>query len=137
MRKFVAPALAALMVGGPVLALASPAEADGYRRGRHHHRYYKNDNDVAVAAIAGIAGLALGAALADGSRRSGYYSRSYGYQNGYAYNPYHDSYSGGYYRRGYYGDHGYRYRERTCITRERVWDPYIGRHVRIERRYPC
>ena len=92
---------------------------------------------VASAAVAGIAGLALGAALSshDG-RSSGYYSsgRGYyrdGYYSGYSYDPRYDSYSGGYYSRPYYP------RERVCITQERVWDPYIGRHVYVERRYPC
>ena len=128
MRKFLASAMAALTFGGAMMAVATPAEADRYRRHhyRHHHR---GGDDVAIAAIAGIAGLALGAALSDSnrSRSSGYYSRSYPYRGGYAYDPRYDSYSGGYYGRGH----------RICITRERVWDPYIGRHVRIQREYPC
>ena len=128
MRKFIASALAALTFGGAVIAAATPAEADRYR-GRHHHRHHGGGNDVAVAAIAGIAGLAIGAAIADGgrSRNSGYYSRSYPYRSGYGYDPRYDTYSGGYYGRG----------DRICITRERVWDPYIRRHVRVERQYPC
>lgn len=128
MRKFIASALAALTFGGAVMAAATPAQADR-RHHRHHHR--GGGDDVAIAAIAGIAGLAIGAAISDGnrSRSSGYYSRSrsYPYRSGYGYDPRYDTYSGGYYGRG----------DRVCITRERVWDPYIGRHVRIERQYPC
>ena len=57
--------------------------------------------------------------------------------NGYRYDPRYDSYyRGGYYRDGYY-DRGRRYAYRTCITRDRVYDPYIGRRVTIERRYAC
>ena len=129
MRKFLASALAALTFGGAMMAVAAPAEAGG-RHGRHHYRHHRGGgDDVAIAAIAGIAGLAIGAAISDSnrSRSSGYYSRSYPYRSGYGYDPRYDTYSGGYYGRG----------DRVCITRERVWDPYIGRHVRIERQYPC
>jgi hypothetical protein len=132
MHKFIATALAALTFGGAVLATAAPAQADSrhrYYRGHHH----SGGNTAAAAAIAGIAGLAIGAAIADGNGRSrsgGYYSGGYSrgyYDNGYRYDPRYDGYSGDYYGRG----------PRTCITRERVWDPYIGRHVSIERRYAC
>jgi hypothetical protein len=75
-----------------------------------------------------VAGLALGAALSDGgsrrTSRGGYY-----YDNGYRYDPRYDGYS-----RGYYYD---RPHYRTCVTRDRVYDPYIGRRVVIERSYPC
>ena len=129
MRKLVVSALAALMAAGPVLALAGPAEAGGDRR-RHHYRHHHRGggDDVAIAAIAGIAGLAIGAAIADGNRGSRhYYGGRSSYRTGYAYDPHYDSYYGGYYPRG----------RRICVTRERVWDPYIGRHVRIQREYPC
>lgn len=131
MRKFLAPAMAAVTFGGAVLAAATPADAERYRgghyySGRHHHG--GGGDDVAIAAVAGIAGLALGAAIADGNRShsSAYYSRGYPYRGGYRYDPRYDSYDGGYYGR-----------DRMCVSRERVWDPYIGRHVRIERQYPC
>ena len=129
MRKFLTTAVAALTFGGAVAATATPADAQSrYRHGgdyRHHHR---GSNDAGVAAVAGIAGLALGAALSNSNRGSrGYYSSGYGYRGGYAYDPRYDTYAGGYYERP----------DRICISRERVWDPYIGRHVTIERRYPC
>ena len=126
--------MAAVLAAGAVLATAGPASAERYRHYRHHHRGGDND-EVAAAIIGGVAGLALGAALSSGSRRDrGYYY----YDNGYRYNPRYDSY----YRGGYYGDYGYydrgrRYAYRTCITRDRVYDPYIGRRVTIERRYAC
>ncbi|MBL8774207.1 MAG: hypothetical protein JNK30_22655 [Phenylobacterium sp.] len=126
MRKYVVSALAAIMAAGPVLAVAGPADAGDRRHYYRHHHRGGGGNDVAVAAIAGIAGLALGAALSDNDRRSPRtYSRSY--SSGYRYDPYYDSYYGGYYPRD----------RRICVTRERVWDPYIGRHVKIQREYPC
>jgi hypothetical protein len=135
MRKFLTSAIAAVTAAGAVAAVAAPAEArDYYRRGGgYHYRHHGGSNDAAVAAVAGIAGLAIGAAIAgNGSTRGGrgYSSNTYVYNNGYAYDPRYDSYAGDYYDRPVY-------RDRVCISRERVWDPYIGRHVRIERRYPC
>lgn len=130
-RKFIASALAAVTAAGAVLATAGPANAERYR----HHR--DNDDEVAAAILGGVAGLALGAALSSGSRRD----RGDYYYNGYSYDPRHDRYRGGYYRSGapYGRAHGYydRRRARTCVTRDRVYDPYIGRRVTIERRYRC
>jgi hypothetical protein len=130
MRKALTTTLAAVTAVGAVLATAAPAEAQRYRHyDRHHHR--GGGDATAAAIIGGVAGLALGAAIAgnnDGYRSRGYYSS--GYSRGYAYDPRYDSYDGGYYS----------YREpryRTCISRERVWDPYIERRVTIERRYAC
>lgn len=135
MRKFLTTAIAALTFGGAVAATAAPAQAHDYYRHDGYYRHHSGSDKAAVAVAAGIAGLALGAALSDGgSRRSrGYSSYSYGYRsNGYAYDPRYDDYYGDYYGRGYYDRP-----DRICISRERVWDPYIGRRVTIERRYPC
>jgi hypothetical protein len=81
---------AATLIGG--IAAASDASAQGrYRGGRGY-----NNNGAAVAA--GIAGLAVGAALASGNR--GYYG---GYGGGYyAPRAYGYGYGPGYYNRGYY-----------------------------------
>ena len=132
MRKFLTSALAAVTFAGAVAATATPAAADSYRYYRHHH----HGGDTAAAAIvAGVAGLALGSALSSsggGYRSGGYYRESYPrsyYDRGY--------YSRGYYDDDYVYDYGYSRRPRVCINRERVWDPYIGRNVVIERRYPC
>jgi hypothetical protein len=121
-RKIIASALAAVTAAGAVLATAGPANAERYRH--RHHR--DNDDAVAAAIIGGVAGLALGAALSSGGRRD----RGDDYYNGYSYDPRYDRYRGGYYRYD-------RPRHRTCITRDRVYDPYIGRRVTIERRYRC
>ncbi|MBL8554100.1 MAG: hypothetical protein JNL41_07465 [Phenylobacterium sp.] len=131
MRKFIASALAALTFGGAVLATAAPAQADSRHRYYDRHHHSRGGNTAATAAIAGIAGLAIGAAIADGNRgrSSSYYSGGYsrGYDNGYRYDPRYDGYYGDYYDRG----------PRTCVVRERVWDPYIRRNVMIERSYRC
>lgn len=60
------------------LTLAAPAEA----------QYYRHRGDGGAAVVAGIAGLAVGAALASGNR--GYYEPYYypGYYPGYYYQPY-------------------------------------------------
>lgn len=128
MRKFLTSAMAAVIAAGAVLATAGPANAD-----RRHYRHKDRDNDeVAAAIIGGVAGLALGAALASGSRKDrGRYD-----DGGYSYDPRYDRYSGGY-SSGYYRGYDRAPRYRTCIVRDRVYDPYIGRRVTVERRYRC
>lgn len=140
MRKSLAAALAALTFGGAVLASAAPAQAE-------HNRYYRGhrdgDDTAAAAIIAGIAGLAIGAAIAskdddrdrydDGYRRRDRYGYRNNYGVGYGYDPHSDRY----YRHHRHGYDGYWDRNRTCVTRERVWDSYEDRYVRVERRYPC
>lgn len=143
MRKIIATALASVTAAGAVLATAAPAQADDYRYYRHHKR--DGGNDAAAAAIiGGVAGLALGAAIAGSNKRDrGYYDDSYRYdRRGYGAYGYDYRYDRPYARsHGYgYGDrYGYydRPRYRTCISRDRVWDPYIGRRVTIERSYAC
>jgi hypothetical protein len=131
MRKALTTTLAAVTAVGAVLATAAPAEAQRYRHYNGGHRHHGGGDATAAAIIGGVAGLALGAAIAgngDGHRSRSYYNG--GYSSGYAYDPRYDSYNGGYYA----------YREpryRTCISRDRVWDPYIERRVTIERRYAC
>ncbi|HEV2530315.1 hypothetical protein [Phenylobacterium sp.] len=119
MRKTLAAGLAALTFGGAVAAAAIPATADarewhgGYHGDWDHHR---GNNNAAI--FAGVAGLALGAALADSGRHSYY-------RGGYAYG----------YAPGYYDYDGYSYR--TCESRRWVWDPYIGRRVLVTSHYAC
>ena len=120
MRKTLAAGLAALTFGGAVAASAIPATAEardyhggyhnygGYYRGDYGRSYHHHNNNAGPAIIAGIAGLAIGAALADsGSHRS-----------------YYNSYNSGY---------GYR----TCQSSRWVWDPYIGRRVLVTSNYAC
>lgn len=111
-------ATGALTLGAATLtATVAPAEA---------RRYYRDRDRTGTAVVAGIAGLAIGAALASSSRRGGRY-----YNDGYYYNDYPRYRHRGY---GYYDDYHYRPRYRSyyrdCYTR-RVYDPYLDRRVRV------
>jgi ABC-type transport system substrate-binding protein len=105
------------VLGIAVAVTATPADAQYYRRYRHH------GDDAALAIGAGILGLGVGAAIASSNR--GYYDPYYsgGYSRGYYADPYYGGYSG--YYDPYYG--GYAYRCRT----HRAWDPYWRRWVRV------
>lgn len=112
------------------LTVAAPAEAQ---------RYYRRDRDdgAGTALVAGIAGLAVGAAIASSSRdlyydrgyRREYYNRDY-YDRGYYDRGYNGYYDRGYYpeQHGYYADRGY-YRENCRV--ERRWDRYADRPVLV------
>lgn len=120
MNNLLTKAVLGVTLGASVLVAAAPAEAQHYRYNRH--------GGGGTAAVAGIAGLAIGAALASSANR-GYRDRWYR-DNGYNYN--YDDY---YYRnRGYYPNDGYyAYQSqnyRDCWT-ERRYDPYYGRNVRV------
>lgn len=112
MTSLVTKATIGLAAIGTTLAFAAPADAQRYHRYRHHR-----DNGGAL--VAGIAGIAIGAAIASGDRRYDY-DRRYYRQRGYYPN------NGYYYRDNYRRYNGYR----NCYTR-RVWDPYEGRRVRV------
>ncbi len=119
MRKIITAGLAALTLAGGLGAAS--ANAEEWRGGNRHH----DGSGAAVAA--GIAGLAIGAALAsDHDRYDGRgYDRGYGdYRSGYYYRTPARAY-GDYDRRGYY-DH------RRCVTRT-VWDPYWGEYTQRTR----
>ncbi|MDP3175845.1 MAG: hypothetical protein Q8M88_15560 [Phenylobacterium sp.] len=129
MRKIMTIALAAMTMAGGAIT-ASSAEARDYRNHRaydgrgynngyyYNNRNYRRNNDDGAAIVAGIAGLAIGAALASGSRDRGYYDSGYA-RRGYYGQPY--------YGRGYYGSS-----YRRCTTTQR-YDPYYGGYV--ERTY--
>jgi hypothetical protein len=127
MRKTLSAGMAALTFAGAVATAALPtaAAADPHYRGGYgydHHRGHRGNDAAGAAIVAGIAGLALGAALSNNHSNYGYYDRGY--------------YDRGYYGRGYY-DGGYYARPRLCTTERWVWDPYIGRRVPIRERYYC
>ena len=113
MRKTITAALAALTFGGAVMATAAPAAAEGHWHG--HGGWSRGGWGWGGAAVAGVAGLALGAALAD-SGRPYYYDRP-------AY----------YYDDPYYGGRPYA----TCYGSREVWDPYLGHYVIQRTRYAC
>ena len=122
MRKILTASIAAVTAAAAVAATAAPAESRPY-----HHRRHNNNDAAAAAAIAGVAGLALGAALANNGNSRSYYNYGYAPRYGYDYRydrPY------GY---GYSPAYGYR----TCTAKERFYDPYVGRHVTVKRRYAC
>jgi hypothetical protein len=134
MRKLLISAMAGVVAAGSLAAVATTAEAQPYRY-RHHRN---NNNDAAAAAVVGgVVGLALGAAIAGSNRDRRYYDNGYYAprppQRGY--------YNRGYYNnRAYYGPPAYAYGyggPRMCTTRDRVYDPYIGRRVTVQRNYPC
>lgn len=108
------------------LTTAAPAEAQRY--GGHYRGYRGHDNGGA-AIVAGIAGLAIGAAIA--SDRNDRYRDRYYEDRGYPVD-----YDRGYYSsHGYYPDDGYyaySYRSRYphCYV-ERRWDPYYRQNVRV------
>jgi opacity protein-like surface antigen len=136
MRKVLTAALAALTLGGAMAATAVPAQAaphggwggHGYHGGGYHgggwggHGYRggwgHRGGYAGPAIVAGVAGLALGAALADRP----YYGRGYGY-NGYGYEG--------------YPAYGYGYAPGYCQADRWVWDPYAGRNVLVRQGYPC
>ncbi|HEY3948067.1 hypothetical protein [Phenylobacterium sp.] len=110
MRKTLTAALAALTLGGAVSATAvTGADARPYYHGGYYHR-----GSGGAAIFAGVAGLALGAALASDHPR--YYAPA----------PY------------YYGPPApYYYGPATCYTTRWVWDPYVGRRVPQRVPYAC
>jgi hypothetical protein len=132
MRKIITAALAALTVGGAMVATAAPASAQGRYEGSRYRDNDRRHDDNGTAIVAGIAGLAIGAALASSHNNS---APAYGY-NGYSqsYAPNYGSnygYDSGYNRGSAYG--GYR----TCERRERVYDRYQRRNVVVTTQYAC
>ena len=123
MNRLLTKAVIGATLAATALTAAAPADAQRYRR-------YHRDDGAGPAIVAGIAGLAIGAAIA--SNNDDRYERERYYrQRGYSYD-----YDRQYYRqRGYYpndGYYAYRYRDRYDRCRiERRYDPYYGQDVRV------
>lgn len=125
MRKALAAGMAALTFGGAIATAALPSVADArpYRYYGGHGHYHRGNDAAAAAIVGGIAGLAIGSAIAGNHPR--YYGYAPSYYGGYGYAP------------DYYGGYGYAAPYATCLSRDWVWDPYIGRRVLVTRRYAC
>ena len=97
------------------LTVAAPADAQRYR----HYDRYDRGSSAGPAIVAGIAGLAIGAAIAS-NNNDRYYDNRYYYDRSprYRYAPRYNHYRP-------------RYNYRQRCWRERVWDGYRGRYVRV------
>lgn len=132
MTMFGTKAVIGLTLAATAMTVAAPADAQRYRgdrgdyRGdyRGDHRGHRDRDGTGAAIVAGIAGLAIGAAIASSDRR--YRDPRYDYDRRH------------YRRHGYYPNDGHYYRDhyrrhrgyRDCYVR-RVWDPYYGRRVAV------
>lgn len=117
MNAFLTKAVLGAALAATSLTAAVPAEAQRYRE--------SHGGDAGVAIIAGIAGLAIGAAIASGNNNHNRYYREQPYQyNSPNYNQYNDD------RRynSYNNDNGYNYQ--NCRIEKR-YDPYQDRNVRV------
>ena len=115
MNRIMTKAVLGATLAATALTVAAPAEAQRYRRYR--------DDDTGTAIVAGVAGLAIGAAIASSANnRDRYYRDDYYYNDNYRYNDYnYPRYNNYYYRE--------RYVERCRV--ERRFDPYYGRSYRV------
>ena len=119
MTDFLKKAVLGTVLGATVLVAAAPA-AEAQRYGGR----YRGHDGTGTAIVAGIAGLAIGAAIASDGRRYDHYDRRYDYDRRY------------YRDHGYYPTDGYFYRDyyrsyRGYCEVRRVWDPYLDRPVRV------
>lgn len=139
MKTLLTKAGLGLSLAATALTAAAPAEAQwrrGYDRGwdRGYDRgwdrgWNRNRGNGGAAVVAGIAGLAIGAALASSANDRRYRERYYR-DRGYAYD-YDDRF---YRQRGFYpndGYYAYRYNDYQRCWVERRYDPYYDQTVRV------
>ncbi|MEP9400761.1 hypothetical protein [Sphingomonas sp. VNH70] len=123
MKTLLTKAGLGVTLAATALTAAAPADAQ-WRRG-----YYRDRGNAAGAAVvAGIAGLAIGAALT--APRDRFYRDRYYRDRGFAYD-YDDRF---YRQRGFYpndGYYAYRYQNYNRCWVERRYDPYYDRTVRV------
>ncbi|OQW40826.1 MAG: hypothetical protein A4S12_09620 [Proteobacteria bacterium SG_bin5] len=127
MNALLKKGLVALTLGATLATAATPAEAQRWYGGRGRTVIVRDRGIGAGGALAaGIAGLAVGAAIA-GNRDRYYYGPPRGFYGPRFYGPRYyaaDPY--------FYGPpRGYYYRGPRCFI-DRRWDPYWGRPVRVE-----
>jgi hypothetical protein len=119
------------VLAATTLTAAVPADAQwrrGYDRG-YDRGWHRDRGNGGAAVVAGIAGLAIGAALVSSANDRRYRDRYYR-DRGYAYD-YDDRY---YRQRGYYPNDGYyasRYQDYRRCWIERRYDPYYDQRVRV------
>lgn len=114
MANMITRTIMGFTLGASMLVAAAPAaEAQRYR-----DRHYRGNDNTGTAIVAGIAGLAIGAALAGNNRRD-YDRRVYRERDYYPYDRY------------YHRDHYRRFDGYERCTIRRVYDPYIGRSVPV------
>jgi hypothetical protein len=101
-----------------------------YYDGGYRRRHSDDDNDALVAGVAGLViGTVIGSAIASQPRQTYAPPPAYYPPPPPAYYPPPPP--------AYYPPPAYRASPPTCVLRERVWDPYAGQYVRVERRIPC
>ncbi len=130
MKTLLTKAALGLSLGATALTAAAPADAQ-WRRGydRYDRGWHRDRGNGGAAVVAGIAGLAIGAALVSSANDRRYRDRYYR-DRGYAYD-YDDRY---YRQRGYYPNDGYyasRYQDYRRCWVERRYDPYYDQSVRV------
>jgi hypothetical protein len=134
MKALLKKATLAAVLGATTLTVAAPAEAQRWRR-------YDRGNDAGVALAAGIAGIVIGSALTQDRWGDRWDDRGWGrggWDPRWDYDPRFDYDRRFYRQRGFFPSDGYWARQNfnrfggwdRCVVR-RVYDPYIGRRVRV------
>ena len=139
MKTLLTKAALGLTLATTALTAAAPADAQwrrGYDRGwdRGYDRgwdrgWNRNRGNGGTAVVAGIAGIAIGAALASSANDRRFRDRYYR-DRGFAYD-YDDRF---YRQRGFYPNDGYyaqRYNNYQRCWIERRYDPYYDQNVRV------